>query len=105
MTAEEFAGLFGKEKSSLLDRYFGAKSETAVGKVIASLSLSPEQIVGLRQVIDGVLTDSFYTVLLALDGCASLGGKQIDYELKDEDGNILTGAGEIEAAAWQEFHA
>jgi hypothetical protein len=55
-------------------------------------------------VLDGVLTDAFYTVLLALDGAASLGGRQVTYSLRDEGGREPTGSGEIEAAAWERFH-
>jgi hypothetical protein len=32
-----------------------------------------------------------------------LGGEQVTYSLRDEDGNELTG-GEIEASAWEQFH-
>lgn len=49
------------------------------------------------------LTDVFYTMLLALDGEASLGGKQETYRLTDSGGNLTSGQGELEAAAWQYF--
>ena len=74
-----------------------------MGAQIKAMDLSAKELKALRAVLDGVLTDAFYTVLLALDGAASLGGKQVTYSLRDEDGNELTG-GEIEASAWERFH-
>ncbi|WP_181858425.1 hypothetical protein [Winogradskyella arenosi] len=47
------------------------------------------------------MTDVFYTILLGLDGCASIGGIQETYELKDENGNQLNG--EIEGYAYEYF--
>lgn len=58
----------------------------------------------MREVLNAVLTDAFYTILLGLDGCAQIGGKQIEYRLADEHGNQLTGSGDIEAHAWEIFH-
>lgn len=41
--------------------------------------------------------------MLALDGEASLGGIQMMYKLFDEDGNELTGSGNIESGAFKQF--
>lgn len=101
MTPAPFVGLFAREKRDLLRSYLGAE-ETAVGAQIEAMGLSPAQRKALRAVLDGVLTDAFYTVLLALDGAAALGGKQVTYSLRDEDGKELTG-GDIEACAWERF--
>lgn len=97
MTPAQFVGLFVREKRDLLRSYLGAE-ETAVGAQIEAMKLSPAQRKALGAVPDGVLTDAFYTVLLALDGAATLGGKQVSYSLRDEDGRDLTG-GDIEACA------
>ena len=102
MTPAQFVGLFAKEKGDMLRSYVG-NADTAVGAQIKAMDLSPKELKALRAVLDGVLTDAFYTVLLALDGAASLGGKQVTYFLRDEDGKELTG-GEIEACAWERFH-
>ncbi|CAN5850756.1 hypothetical protein BH24DEI2_BH24DEI2_03930 [soil metagenome] len=56
----------------------------------------------LERIIDGVLTDVFYTFLLGLDGAASLGEKQVVYRLYDEEENELTG--ELEGLAWEHFY-
>ena len=42
-------------------------------------------------------------MMLALDGEASLGGVQMMYKLFDEDGNELTGSGDIESEAFEQF--
>lgn len=83
---------------------FDAQSGSTVASRIAAMQLDSDREAALRQVIDGLLTDVFYTWLLALDGCASFGGKQRDYELKDEDGSLLTDCGAIEGAAYEAFH-
>jgi len=51
--------------------------------------------------INAALTDPFYPILLALDGCASLGGAQRTFVLTDEGGDIIgNGNGQLEAEAW-----
>lgn len=102
MTPAQFVGLFAKEKRDLLRSYLGG-ADTAVGAQIKAMKLPAKESKALRAVLDGVLTDAFYTVLLALDGAASLGGRQVTYSLRDEDGKELTG-GEIEGLAWERFH-
>ena len=41
--------------------------------------------------------------MFCLDGEASLGGIQMMYKLFDEDGNELTGSGNIESEAFKQF--
>ena len=101
MTSAQFVDLFAKEKRDMLKSYQGTKTD--VGAQIKAMNLSPKQRKAMAAVLDGVLTDAFYTVLLALDGAASLGGKQMSYSLRDDRGKELTG-GEIEAFAWEQFH-
>jgi len=55
----------------------------------------------MKSIVVGPLTDLLYTVLLGLDGCASIGGTQEAYNLKDEKGNQLNG--EIEGFAYYYF--
>ncbi|MGB0871049.1 MAG: hypothetical protein ACPGSD_15770 [Flavobacteriales bacterium] len=55
----------------------------------------------MENIMDVALTDVFYTILLGIDGCASIGGVQEDYELKDENGNLLSG--DIEGYAYDYF--
>ena len=103
MTPRDFANLCASEKLSLLNAYFDVTTETAVGALIRDLSLTSSQSAIMRQVIDSVLTDAMYGLLLGLDGTASIGGTQQPYRLIDEVGNLLTG-GKLEAEAWQAFH-
>ena len=83
--------------------YFNPTGATAVGTAIASLALTTEQRETMKCVLNMVLTDTFYTMLLALDGEGALGGKQERYCLTDSEGNLIAGEGELEAAAWQHF--
>ena len=103
MTPQEFAACVAREKEDLLATYFDPESGSAVASQISAMGLSAGQAKVLRMILDGTLTDAFYTLLLGLDGAASIGGVQSDYELRAEDGTLLTG-GELEGAAWEHFH-
>ena len=102
MTTKEFVEAFYNEKQSFLKEYISENSETEVGLLIKSLNLTGKQNEIMKEVLDTTLTDIFYTILLGLDGCASIGGIQEMYELKDENGNQLSG--EIEGYAYEYFH-
>ena len=102
MTPKNFVDGFYKEKQSLLKAYFDNEEYTEVGNLIKTLDLKDDKEKTLRKVLDSALTDALYTVLLGLDGAASIGDKQETYKLFDEDGNELTG-GEIEMHAWKYF--
>ncbi len=103
MTPTEFVEAFYRLKQELLDTYMQASRENDVGARIASLGLSASQRSTMKEILDGALTDALYTVLLGLDGVASMGGVQESFELYDEAGNVLTG-GELEGPAWDRFH-
>ena len=102
MNTEEFVKAFYKEKQDFLTEYLSKNSESEVGQLIKSLNLSEQQTQTMKKIMDGTLTDIFYTILLGLDGCASIGGIQEMYDLKDEDGNQLNG--EIEGYAYEYFY-
>lgn len=101
MTTEEFVKAFHKEKQKLLKEYLSNNSETDVGVLIKSLNLTDEQNEIMKKVLDSSFSDIFYTILLGLDGSASIGGIQEMYDLKDENGNQLNG--EIESFAYEYF--
>lgn len=103
MTADEFVKGFYLERQSLIDTYFNTESKTQVSELIQSLNLDDKGTEQLRQILNSSLRDAFYTVLLGLDGVASIGDKQTLYKVFDEDNNELTG-GEIEVAAYEYFH-
>jgi hypothetical protein len=104
MTSTEFVEGFYKEKEDLLKLYSDNEQETEVGNLIKTLDLKDDKKETLMKIIDNALTDTLYTVLLGLDGAASIGDRQEMYKLLDENGNELTG-GEIEVNAWEFFHS
>lgn len=104
MTTEEFVKAFYTEKQDFLKEYLSENSQTEVRQLIKSLNLTEQQNKIMEKVLDSSFTDIFYTILLGLDGCASIGGIQEMYDLKDENGNQLSGEGEIEGYAYQYFH-
>ncbi|NOU61990.1 hypothetical protein [Marinifilum caeruleilacunae] len=102
MTTEEFVKAFYKEKEDILNEYLSENTETDVGQLIKSMKLSNQQYEIMRNILDSSFTDIYYGILLGLDGCSSIGGAQEMYELKDENGNQLSG--EIEGFAYEVFH-
>jgi len=103
MTPEEFVKNFYLERKSLVNLYLNSDSETYVSKLITDLQLDELKTEKLRQIINEVLRDGFYTILLGLDGEAKIGERQETYKIEDGNGNELTG-GEIEGFAWEYFH-
>ena len=83
MTSDEFAKIFYIEKLNFLKSCFEEK---------------------LKEVIDTLLTDVFYTVLLGLDGESSIGDTQQTYKIYDEEGSLISDCGELEASAYEYFH-
>jgi hypothetical protein len=104
MNADDFARLCREEKDSLLSAYFDEGVETAVGVRLREMQLDEARLAILRDILDCVLTDAFYGLLLGLDGAASIGGMQQCFELRDESGNKISGDSELEAAAFTHFH-
>ncbi len=102
MNTKEFVKAFYSEKQNFLEEYLSEKSETEVGELIKSLNLTEQQTEIMKKVLNSSFTDIFYTILLGLDGSASIGGTQEMYDLKDEKGNQLSG--EIEGYAYEYFH-
>ena len=93
MTPIEFARLWHNEKGQLLANFLNTGSGSAVAARIDALGLSPAQASGLRRALDLALTDTMYTLLLGLDGGASIGGRQETYSLYAESGErLLSGA-------------
>ncbi|WP_299551141.1 hypothetical protein [Seonamhaeicola sp.] len=103
MTSEEFVKNVFKSKEDLLKSYFDSSEDSYVSSLIDSLDLNEGQNKILKEIIDGVLTDALYGLLLGIDGSASIGNIQESFKLFDEKNNELTG-GEIEGYAWEYFH-
>ncbi len=103
MTPEEFVKNFYLERKFLVDLYLSSGNKTDVSKLIADLQLDEEKTEKLRQILNGVLRDAFYTTLSGLAGETQIGESQETYKIEDENGNQLSG-GEIESYAWEYFH-
>ena len=103
MNAEQFAENWNSEKKLLLQLFIDGN--TLASKQISAMELSPLQTEQLHLLLDTVLTDTMYTLLLGLDGAASIGGSQQTYQIRDEAGNLISDCGELEAAAYTQFHA
>ena len=101
MNAEEFVKAFHTEKKNFLNEYLADKTESEVGLMIKTLNLNNEQSEILKRILNSSFTDIFYTILLGLDGNASIGGIQQMYQLKDEKGNQISG--KIEGYAFEYF--
>ncbi len=102
MNDKDFVEEFYKLKLSLLEDYFSKEQDTAVAQLINSLSLNTKQLDTLKKIIDTSLTDALYTVLIGLEGSATIGEEQETYKVLNEEGIELTGKG-IEEHAWELF--
>lgn len=108
MTPKEFVKGFYKEKQDLLKEYLSADSQTEVSTLIKSMGLNKEQSEILEKLLDSSFTDIFYTILLGLDGCASIGDlTQQQFTVIAESNDQVCGEkhlGEVEALAYEYFH-
>ena len=106
MTSDEFAKNFYLEKLKFLKSCFERSSQypSTVNAKIKEMGLSNTQQEQLKDVIDTLLTDVFYSVLLGLDGESSIGNTQHTYKIHDEEGNLISDCGELEASAYEYFH-
>ncbi|THD02724.1 hypothetical protein B1810_12410 [Panacagrimonas perspica] len=105
MEAREFVSRWRKHKDRLLTSFTDPDSTLRVAERIRALNLTDEQRDELCVVIDGVLVDTFYSLLLGLDGSGQIGGTQEMYEIRGEDGELISSCGQIEAVAGEFFPA
>ena len=104
MRAKEFAEMCYEEKEIQLKEYMNG-NESLVAKLKNELALSNKQEKILYELLDTVLTDTYIILLYALDGTASLGnGKQENFKLYGEDGNLVFNSGELEIATYEAFY-
>lgn len=104
MNTSDFVACWRREKDSLSSAFLDSSSRSEVAAKIASLNLEDSQLALVREIIDGVLTDVFYSLLLGLDGAASIGGVQQAYRILAENGELVSECGDLEAEAWSQFH-
>ena len=103
MTSDEFAKNFYLEKLKFL-KSCSEQYPSAVNTKIKEMALSSTQQEQLKDIIDSLLTGVFYSVLLGLDGESSIGNTQRTYKIHDEEGNLISDCGELEASAYEYFH-
>ncbi|WP_369678599.1 hypothetical protein [Chryseobacterium sp. ERMR1:04] len=68
------------------------------------LNLDKLQTEKLKEIVSHLLTDSFYTILLGLDGSASIGDNQESFKIYDEEDNLISEGGDLEGLAYEYFH-
>ena len=104
MRAKEFVEMCYEEKEIQLKEYMNG-NESLVAKLKNELALSNKQEKILYELLDTVLTDTYITLLYALDGTASLdNGKQENFKLYGEDRNLVFNSGELEIATYEAFY-
>lgn len=106
MNSDEFAKNFYIEKLMFLKSSFEEepKHPSAVNVKIKELEPTGVQKDKLREVIDLLLDDVFYTILLGLDGESCIGNIQQTYRIYDEDNNLISDCGELEISASDYFN-
>lgn len=104
MNADQFVAAWRNEKELLLTTFTDAASGAAAAQILTSLGLTKEQEAGVVGFLDEVLNDTFYNLLLGLDGATSIGGVQEQFRILTNAGESVSSPGELEAAAWTRFH-
>lgn len=100
MTSEEFVKNIRKEKDSMLNLYFDESNESYTGQLINNLIAKGADEADIKELLESVLNEAFYTILTGLDGEASLGDMQMQFSIYDEN-NVLID--DIESYAYDEF--
>lgn len=101
MDGKEFVANWGALKAELLETFMDEGGGSDIAAKIRAMGLSAEQQAQMRGVLDGVLRDTMVTLLMGLDGAASIGSCQQTFTITDEEGNVIH---DIEDAAWEGFH-
>lgn len=106
MTTEQFVKNFYQEKQNIFNSCFDHDSEyrTLVSSKIEQLNLNFEQTQKLKEIISDLLTDTFCTILLGLDGSANIGYSQESFKIYDEGNNLISEEGDLEGLAYEYFH-
>lgn len=105
MNANDFVAAWCQERDKLLSIFTDATSQSETARLFSELQLNPEQQAKLVLALKSALTDSFYTLLIGLDGGANIGAIQEQFSLFTSDGNLIAKPGELEVAAYESFYA
>ena len=105
MTTEDFVKKFYLERKALVNLYFEKSTKTDISELINELQLDVEKTERLKQILNEVLRDAYYTSLLGLDGSTSIGNSnQETFKIFDEQDNLISDCGELEVEAYEYFH-
>ena len=108
MNPEEFVKNFYLQKQNILDSIFDLNSEHKSYSAIKiqDLNLNEIESENLKNIISGILNDTYYSILLGLDGSANIGeANQQVYKIYDEENNLISDCGDLEGPAYEYFHA
>lgn len=105
MNVNDFVVAWCQERDKLLSIFTDASSQSETARLFGELQLNPEQQDKLVLALKSALTDTFYTLLIGLDGAANIGGIQEQFHLSTSDGNLIAKPGELEVAAYKSFYA
>jgi len=72
MTPKEFVELFYNNKTEYLQTCLDENSGIFVSDKIESLNLNAEQKEVMAEIVNGILTDVYYSILLGIDDCLSV---------------------------------
>jgi hypothetical protein len=105
MTAEEFVKNFYLERQRIVEISFDFKSKmrSYVTTKIEELDLNEEQTEKFKHIIAALLNDTFYGILLGLDGSAAIGNRQEKFMIYSENGELVSDCGELEGEAYEMF--
>jgi hypothetical protein len=106
MTTEEFVKNFYLEKQNILTSSFDTQSEyrSLVSTKIEELNLNEVQTEKFKKIISYLLDDTLYSILLGLDGSASIGNSQETFKIFDEEDNLISEGGDLQGYAYEYFH-
>ncbi|MFY1046520.1 hypothetical protein [Chryseobacterium sp. GP-SGM7] len=106
MSTEEFVKNFYLQKQNLLNLSFDIDSQnrSVVSSKIKDLNLNEIETEKLKKIFSHLLNDTFYTILLGLDGSASIGNSQESFKIYDEENNLISESGDLEGYAYEYFH-
>lgn len=99
MNAAQFVENWNDLKQEMLEAFWsrrdyrGRRSSRGYGHVCGTAHQ-------LRAVLDGVMRDTMYTLLLGLEGAASIGRDQQGFTILDDGSNVV---GPIDEEAWKCF--
>ena|SRR5438309_8867317 len=103
----EFVVALKDQRDGMFDRYAAPEPRTYVARLLADAALSDHQKRQVLKALDTALTDTFYTILLGLDGATAFGGlEQQPFVITDESGQVVSsGDGNLEALVSEVFGA